>query len=299
MTALFDTPLTRCPLCGSASIGIRYEITRYDPPFRVDRCGACGFMFMNPRLTACTVKNLYGEQYYAGNAEYAYIDERDYAKYFGYVWDKRIRVIHRYVPGGNFLDVGSSFGGFLKAAATYYIPHGIELSDYSGGCAKSAFGSAVHIGTLEDHPFPDDYFSVITMIELIEHLPDPLAAIKECHDLLRDNGLLVIQTANMDGLQAKLLGDRYAYFMPGHLSYFTRENLVGMLSRCGFSMIKVYYPVEFGLLPKLMKSRGSFASPRDYLRWFRMAAYHYAGKIHAGKFALTSSMVVYAARQPK
>jgi SAM-dependent methyltransferase len=293
-TEIFDNPITVCPLCGSDRIRPRHQIQKYKPTFNIDICDACGFMFMNPRLNDSAVNNLYDEDYYAGKAEYSYYDEREVEKYSRYVWDKRIRIIRRYVKSGNILDVGSSFGGFLKSASKFFIPHGIEVSSYAGGYSKSAIGSTVHIGTLNDHPFPEDYFSAISMIELLEHLPDPVLAIQECYRLLREGGLLLIQTANMSGLQAKIRGRNYAYFMPGHLSYFTKKNLVMALKNGGFRKIKVFHPVEFGILPKLKKSRRTFKSILDYRRWLRIAVYHYLSKIHYGDFAVTSSMVIYA-----
>jgi SAM-dependent methyltransferase len=293
-TEIFDNPITVCPLCGSDRIRQRHQIKKYKPAFNIDICDACGFMFMNPRLNDSAVLSLYDEDYYAGKAEYSYYDERDAEKYSRYVWDRRIHIIHRHVTGGNILDIGSSFGGFLKSASKFYVPHGIEVSSYAGGYSKSAIGSTVHIGTLHDHPFRGDYFSVITMIELLEHLPDPVFSLQEGYRLLREGGLLLIQTANMSGLQAKILGKNYAYFMPGHLSYFTKRNLVAALEKCGFRKIKVFHPVEFGILPKLKKSRYTFKSILDYRHWLRIAAYHYISKIHGSDFAVTSSMVVYA-----
>lgn len=291
---IFDRAVTECPLCGSGTIERRFRIERYRPAFTVDRCESCGFMFMNPRLNDSALRALYGEDYYTGKAEYSYHDEREAERYSAHVWNKRIEVLRRHVPGGNLLDVGSSFGGLLKAAAHHYTPHGIEISDYAGGHSRSLLGNAIHIGTLADHPFKNDFFSAITMIELIEHLPDPLFAIRECHRLLRKGGVLLIQTANMAGLQAKLQGSKYAYFMPGHLSYFSKRNLAGALTKAGFSRIKVFYPVEFGLLPKLKKSRYTFTSPWDYRRWIRISAYHVISKIHFRDCAATSSMVMYA-----
>ncbi len=251
-------------------------------------------MFMNPRLSDAAARGLYNEDYYSGRAEYSYHDERAIEESSRMVWDKRISVMRRHVQGGNILDVGSSFGGFLKSASRFYAPHGIEVSSYAGGYSKSVIGGTIHIGTLRDHPFKEAYFSVITMIELLEHLPDPAFALQECYRLLRAGGLLVIQTANMAGLQAKILGKNYAYFMPGHLSYFTKRNLTMALRNCGFTKIKVFYPVEFGLLPKLKKSRYAFTSLMDYRRWLRIAAYHFVSKLRCGDFAATSSMVVYA-----
>ena len=100
----------------------------------------------------------------------------------------------------------------------------------------------------------------------------------------------------MDGVQAKSEKDDYHYFMPGHLSYFTKKNLTNLLKEVGFSKVKVYRPVEFGLLPKLLKSKQHFKKKRDYLKWFRISYYHYKSMIHFGDFSLTSSMVIYATK---
>jgi 2-polyprenyl-3-methyl-5-hydroxy-6-metoxy-1,4-benzoquinol methylase len=296
-SGLYDPLLSQCPLCASPRIRFRYKIRTYTPEFTVYRCLGCGFMFMNPRYKNNVMMDFYGPGYYSGKSEYSYHDERDSLKFFAHVWNKRIGKIRTYVETGNFLDVGCSFGGFLKAASRYFTPHGIEVSLYAAAYAKSLLGDAIHAGTLSDHPFPAGHFSVITMIELLEHLPDPVSALAECHVLLRRGGLLVIQTANMDGLQAKILGSKYAYFMPGHVSYFSRKSLVAILQKTEFHKIKCYFPVEFGLLPKLLKSRHSFTSPLDYRKWLRIAAYHCAGKIRFRNFAATSSMVIYAIKR--
>ncbi len=283
-----------CPLCGSADIKEKYRIERYSLHFNTDVCMSCGFIFMNPLFDDNTIKSFYSQDYYNGKADYSYIDERSIKKYSGYVWDSRVKVIHKYIKSGNFLDVGCSFGGFLEAASKYYTPYGIEMSEYSCAHVKELFGERIHCGTLEDNPFKEKSFSVITMIELIEHLDDPVSAIRECYRLMAEGGLLLIQTANMNGKQAKDLGRDYEYYMPGHLSYFSRRNLIMLLKNSGFREVKVFQPVEFGLLPKLLKSRGSFRNLSDYKAWLRIASYHLKSKIHFGDFALTSSMVVYA-----
>jgi 2-polyprenyl-3-methyl-5-hydroxy-6-metoxy-1,4-benzoquinol methylase len=293
-TPLHDPPLAACPLCGAPSPASLYRIDRSSPPFTVDRCAGCGFIFMNPRFTREVIASFYGPGYYEGNAEYTYYDERAMEKYARYVWERRIRALRRYAPSGNFLDVGCAFGGLLKCAARHYTPYGIEMSEYSGRYAKALFGDAVHIGTLEDHPFPPGSFSVVTMVEVIEHCADPPAVLRECRRLLAPGGVLLVQTANMDGLQASMQGDRYAYFMPGHLSYFSKRTLTKALMDAGFSRVIAFHPVEFGLLPKLLKSRSTFRRWTDYRHWLRISLYHLMGKVHAGDCALTSSMVLYA-----
>ena len=293
---IYQTPRGGCPLCGSNGLALLYEIKNYSPNFKVDRCSSCGFIFMNPLFQEGIFKSMYEEDYYSGKAEYSYCDERRAKKYFNYVWDKRIEIIRKYVSSGNFLDIGSSFGGLLESASRYYKPFGIEVSGYASNYSKRIFGESIHNGTIHDHPFSSDFFSVITMVELIEHIEDPAFAIKECYKLLKDGGVLLVQTANMNGLQARILGDKYAYYMPGHISYFSAENLCDLLKKAGFKRVKVFYPVEFGLLPKLLKSRNSFESKFDYFKWLKIASYHMLGKIHFNNFAMMSSMVVFAFR---
>jgi len=293
-TSLYAGPVEACPICGGRDIHPLHEITRFRHPFRVDRCETCRFIFMNPRFSDAVIEGFYSEDYFKGNADYTYHDERGIKKYALYVWNRRIEVLHRYAPSGNFLDVGASFGGLMEAAQRYYTSFGIELSAYAAAHAASIPGTTVHRGTLDDHPFAESSFAAITMIELIEHLRDPAGAVRECFRLLRPGGVLVIQTANMAGLQAKYHGRDYNYYLPGHLSYFTKRNLKELLLAEGFSRVKVFHPVEFGLLPKLRKSRGSFHSLRDYRAWIRISWYHFLSKLHAGNICATSSMVVYA-----
>lgn len=291
---LFENAAENCPLCSSREIKEKYLIESYDIPFTIYTCSCCRFRFMNPRFNENAVRNFYNEDYYSGKGNYAYHDERDIDKHSACVWNARIRNIRKYIKSGNFLDVGSSFGGLLKSAGKYFSPYGIEISPYAANHSSRTPGLTIHNGTLDDHPFGHDFFSVITMVELIEHLDDPAGAIEKCFRLLKKGGLLLIQTANMDGLQALILGNRYAYFMPGHLSYFSLKNLTGLLKAKGFRKIKVYRPVDFGLLPKLLKSRHSFKSLLDYRVWLRISRYHFLSKIHLGNFSATSSMVVYA-----
>jgi len=291
---MFKEKLSCCPLCESKDISFKYEIVSYSNKFTTDICRSCGFIFMNPQFDDETIKKFYSEEYYSGKSDYSYVDERQIKKYSSYVWDSRIKIIKKFADSGNFLDVGCAFGGFLERASRFYAPFGIEISDYAAAHAKTLFGNNIHHGTIFDHPFEDSNFSVITMIELIEHLAEPRRAIEECYRLLKKNGLLVIQTANMDGLQAKKAGPKYEYFMPGHLSYFSKRNLCNLLRATGFSSIKIFQPVEFGLLPKLLKSRGNFKSIKDYRAWIKIASYHFKSKIHFRDFALTSSMVIYA-----
>lgn len=285
-----------CKLCGSEKINKKYIIEKFNLPFEIFECSICGFMFQN--IDREKAYEFYSKEYYTSEQEYSYIDERKNEFYARYVWNSRLNVLRKLTKAKskNFLDVGCSFGGLLNVAQEKgFIPYGVEVSDYSGGYAKKRFGNdKIFVGSIEDIDLPDNFFSIITMIEVIEHTFEPKVALKKIFNALEQNGVLLIQTANMMGLQAKIYGKNYHYFLPGHLSYFSHKNLKKLLEEIGFSKVKVYGGVEFGLLPKLLKSRGDFKSFKDYLKWVRITFYHLLSKIRIGDLFFTSSMVIIA-----
>jgi len=285
----------RCPLCGDEALFFR-TIDRWDPPLRIYRCPGCGFQFQD--VSSSRAKGWYDEAYYTGQAVYSYQDERKNKQASMAVWRSRVRFLKRWErsPGPKrWLDVGCAFGGLLEAASLAgYEPYGLEISEYAGGYAKQVFPDHIWIGDIETYPLPENFFSVVSLVEVIEHLADPMAALVRIYASLQEGGVALIQTADMDGLQARIQGARYHYYLPGHLSYFDRHNLAAVLKKVGFSRVKYVGGVEFGLLPKLVKSRASFRSFWDYRHWIRISLYHLLSKITLGPWHLTSSMVMIA-----
>lgn len=239
----------------------------------------------------------YNEDYYAGRSEYSYRDERSLEDFERIVWRARLKKIKSYVkPPADFLDVGCAYGGLaLEAGREGFRAYGVDVSKDAVKGARERGLDAYH-GRITDQIFGARSMDVVTMIEVIEHLADPVASIEALRDIIRPGGLLVIQTANYAGQQAKSEGADYHYYLPGHLHYFSRKNLTALLHRSGFSRVDFFAGVEFGLLPKLRKSRGSFQTAADYARWLRIAWYHLKSKAALGDFALTSAMVLYAVR---
>jgi len=135
---------------------------------------------------------------------------------------------------------------------------------------------------------------VITLIEVIEHLEKPQLVFNKLSAILKKDGLLVIQTADFEGLQAKECGSSYHYYLPGHLYYYSFSNLKNILIKNGFSHFIPFFGVDFPLYAKLLKSRGNFKSPKDYLKWFTISLYHLKSKIRIRSERLTSSLVLYA-----
>lgn len=300
-----------CPLCTSTDAHFLWEITRFKRPFSIYRCNQCGLIMMHPLPTLASPDELYGKAYYTGTGgqgQYTYLDERKNPRGHSAVNQARIRFLLRLyrklqaktgatVARPVFLDVGCSFGALVNAARLAGCEaHGIDISEFAvrEGTRLGLDIRKASAETLPDYGKPLD---LVTMIEVIEHLADPAATLRALARKMRPGGLLVLQTADMDGRQAVKAGPEYHYFLPGHLVYFSLSTLTRLLDLCGFDVVSVSRPCEFGLWPKLLKSHGTFRSLWEYRKWLTIAWYHFKSKIHWKGTPLTSGMVVHARRR--
>lgn len=279
-----------CPLDNECEWKFLYRSTYnyYDLP--IHKCDKCGLQTIYPK-NKIDLKAMYSASYYQGTANYSYLDERKNEKYESFVWDARLRNIKKFIPHGKILDVGSSFGGFLnRAKLAGFEPYGIEISGYSAQYSNER-GIPTFVGSILNADFPEESFDIITLVEVLEHLDKPDLVFPKLFRFLKPGGLLLIQTANFDGLQAKKEGPKYHYYLPGHLFYYSLSNLKKILTKNGFKDYTVYYGVDFPLYAKLLKSVGSFRGIIDFFKWFRITYYHLKSKYFKES---TSSMVLYA-----
>jgi len=278
-----------CPLCQEDNWSFLYFSTHNNFNLPIYKCNTCSLQTIYPKDNI-KLEEIYSESYYNGKSEYNYKDERKTEFYDSFVWDARIQNIKKYSKKGNILDVGSSFGGFLsRAKQAGFDVYGVEVSKYSSEYAKNK-GIETFCGSYLDNQYPDNFFDVITLIEVIEHLEKPKEVFQKLFRQLRTGGLLVLQTANFEGMQAIREGSNYHYYLPGHLYYYSKSILEKILINEGFSKSIMYYGVDFPLRSKLLKSRGSFKSLGDYKKWWNISKYHLQSKLIKGS---TSSMVLY------
>ena len=283
----------RCPIC-QESMHPLYQIQRFNPALNIWKCNGCG---LQKNLTVPDdLTSLYAEGYYTGQADFAYEDERNQEEANSIVWKARLRTIGKSnPPPGDFLDVGCSFGGFVAAASEAgYKARGLDLSEFSVSEGRKR-GRDLIAGPVEPSVFSPESFDVLTLIEVMEHLPDPSLAAQSLFSWLKPGGLAVIQTANFDGLQARSEGSSYHYYLPGHLVYYSARNLQRLLRMAGFRGFKLHRPVDFPLRAKIQKMRQQAQPDKvSARRILRTSTYHLKGKIALVNFSLTSSMVLYA-----
>ncbi|GAA2726058.1 class I SAM-dependent methyltransferase [Cellulomonas aerilata] len=103
-------------------------------------------------------------------------------------------------PGATLLDVGSAHGWFLERATAEGL-HAVGVEP-DVGVAQRAIdaGSSVRVGFFPDALAPDERFAVITFNDVLEHLPDPRAALAQSVERLAPGGLLVVNIPDRRGL---------------------------------------------------------------------------------------------------
>jgi SAM-dependent methyltransferase len=184
-----------------------------------------------------------------------------------------LRVLRRFANGGRLLDIGCSTGLFLRAARDIgWVGQGLEYSPDSSRIARDEHGLEVRTGELRADTYPAASFDVVTMWDVIEHVPDPFATLVQVRRILADGGQVLLKTPNADGLYPRLslrLAGRLGFWghaePPGHLFQFSVASLSRLAERAGFRVVDVCHQrIPLGY---------SFGTPRGWFRSARWAAY--------------------------
>lgn len=145
-----------------------------------------------------------------------------------------------YRQTNRLLDLGCGAGNLLVAARDAgWEAQGLDVSPRAVKHVRE-LGFEVFQGELRDAQLPSEQFDVITAAELLEHLPDPRAELKEIARLLRPGGLFWTTTPHARGLSARVLGLKWRCVTPPeHLQLFSINGLKSLLLEIGFRDIRM------------------------------------------------------------
>lgn len=170
---------------------------------------------------------------------------------------KLLDTIHDIRSKGSLLDVGAGSGMLIEQAREMgYDAAGIEPSRWLQSIARER-GLRVVQGTLP-HPELVGPFDIVTLIDVIEHVANPVELLEEARRVLHPDGLVAIVTPDLGSLAARLAGWKWWHFRVAHIGYFDRKTLTLALDRAGFRIFKL--------------TRPSWYFRADYL-WKRLNAY--------------------------
>jgi 2-polyprenyl-3-methyl-5-hydroxy-6-metoxy-1,4-benzoquinol methylase len=259
MSANLDTAQTEtinCPLCGSMHFQEQQSGSDYfmhlPGIFHLVRCSTCGLLYQNPRPPLAEIGRYYPDHYGSyGSAQAGLRTRRGMMRWI--IWrgqHKRCHLIERSVPATvglprRLLDIGCASGLFLEAMQSYpaWQVEGVELNHAAAHATSTRLGVPVFAGPFEQAQYPDGAFDAITMWDVLEHLHDPLASLREIRRILRPGGVLFVRVPNAASYVARMCGRYWSgYDLPRHMTLFTPKTLAHALAQSGFQEKLCIFP---------------------------------------------------------
>ncbi|MFZ3059405.1 MAG: class I SAM-dependent methyltransferase [Candidatus Methanoperedens sp.] len=162
-------------------------------------------------------------------------------------WEKQIEdlrfiigKIHE-LPAGKILDIGCGPGFLLSVVDASWVKHGVDVSSVAMESARKF--AIVKKGEFPDLGYEQDYFDVVVMNHVIEHVPNPVAYVQACRRVLKPKGIFIVATPDFDSGCARFFNNNYRMLHDkGHISLFTSFSLVKMLEDFKFRVLEVEYP---------------------------------------------------------
>jgi 2-polyprenyl-3-methyl-5-hydroxy-6-metoxy-1,4-benzoquinol methylase len=211
-----------------------YSMEEYDSHEwgRYVKCRNCHLVYMNPLEKVSKTNEYYRK---ARNARAPTVRDS---------WlrtaQSQLRVIQKHSGGTDLLDIGCAQGFFLfSASKAGYTAKGVEMSAEAVAYARDEFGLDVEDKPFEEVRLAESHFDVVTLWQVLEHVPYPLMMLKEVNRILKPGGLVVVSTPNIEGIPSKILGRNWWDIKRLHINQFATKTLAHVLRNAGFRSISL------------------------------------------------------------
>jgi SAM-dependent methyltransferase len=155
-------------------------------------------------------------------------------------------------PGArSLLDVGAASGLLVaEARARGLDAVGVEPSGALRDTARARHGVELLAGVLPHPALDGRRFDLVFLVDVLEHVADPIGLLRECARRLAPAGILVVVTPDAGSVAARLLGRRWWHFRLAHVGYFNRRSLARAVERAGLVTVAVrrakwYFAVDY------------------------------------------------------
>lgn len=199
--------------------------------FALHRCGSCRTLF-TAQLPDADEALDYDAYYHEGNLEVP-------AFVLGRLEDQ-VHQLEPYRQTGRWLDVGCGAGTLMEAASHRgWEAAGTEVARGAAEAVR-AKGFEVHVGELDELELPPGGYDVVSLVEVVEHVPEPRRLIAAAVRLLRPGGALYVTTPHGRGISARLLGDEWSVVAPPeHLQLFSVPGIRSAVRSAGLELVSL------------------------------------------------------------
>lgn len=233
-----------CDWCGSNQYSVVMQSRDYltDKPgkFQFVKCAQCGLLRQNPRLDWPDLLTYYPDDFPSHRQQVSEIPSKlkRLNKRYG-LW-KRVRFINQYKSSGNWLDVGCGTGRLLQEAQLWdqWKLFGLEPISRLAEYTKTKLNIPTYPISFEDFQEDGTRFDIITMWDVLEHLPSPASGIRKVTRLLNQDGYFIFTIPNLNSIWRKIFKQSWiGYELPRHFYLYPPGVLNQMLEESGLQII--------------------------------------------------------------
>jgi len=246
--------ISQCNLCNNSKFTLLFQTSdrMHNVPgtYKVERCDSCGLIFINPQPDAAELLNHYPKNEYYPH-RFSCFKNWLYAILYteqSLVFRKLLsplKLIMRSVkitPGGNYLDVGCGSGAFMRVVESAGMRvFGVEPVKIDGNHLTQNSLNIFH-GFLEEAKYPDDFFDLITLNHVLEHIGNPMTTLHEVRRILKPRGTLIIGVPQSESLAYRFFGKNWIQLdVPRHLYTFSSSTIKGYAEANRFHIDKIRF----------------------------------------------------------
>ena len=274
-----------CPVCEGQSWRIICRLDRRLKHLPTAMCNHCGLLYTNPMPTDAELGIYYAELYRFDYQMAVSAPKEQHIRKRDREAQARIGALEGLLkPGARTLDFGCGSGEFVsQMVEAQYDAQGFEPGESYGNYARQRLGDRIRVARWQDVEYGEK-FDLVTCFHVIEHLNDPLAAIRKLVSWLKPGGLAYIEVPD---LMPERDRKGFGFFHFAHVIGFGHHTLVLAAARAGLVPVRKVSPT--GIIfrlgasedPELLAARGLAAATEHFVTdspYRRYLAYQ-AGKL--------------------
>jgi SAM-dependent methyltransferase len=285
-----------CKICGSSTMEAGTKWGSFEQrEFHLRQCTCCFFSFVSDPCT--DYSRIYSDAYYRGEGadplvDYAFELEHPERTIRQYEWRGIYRVVQSLAPvssGTRWLDFGCGNGGLVRYCREKQVS---AVGFEEGAIADTARAAGIPI--VPRASLDDQSFDVITAIEVLEHVEQPVDVLRDIRRLLKPDGVFFLTTGNAAPYRNRL--PAWSYVTPEiHISFFEPETMQRALTLAGFrTEFRGFVPgftdiIRFKILKNLkIRTRSAWESMLPWPLLSRVADARYQVSAHPVAWAANS-----------
>lgn len=252
MTPRAEHSSATCPLCSSQGLALKYPNVRDRLGFVQGRfdfhvCRRCSSVSLVPLPEEEEVGSFYPPAYMvtrpaADGGLSGVLRRLEWRVLFLPVYRAGAKAVIEMAGSraGRLLEIGCSSGYQLAEFGKLgeFEAYGVDIDGAAVNHARQELGLNVIHGSLAEADFPDSYFDIVILFNVLEHLVNPLVVLAEVNRILKPHGYLAIKTPMIDSLQGRLLAHRWVMLrdVPRHVLLPSGDGIQRLLARAGLRL---------------------------------------------------------------